>query len=436
MCIDTQEGVESDPSALTPELTALVLRGFDLGQSIIALHAPDDSLLFASGGFRDLFDLQPRCRTFQDMMRHCYAVRRGPKIDTDDIQAWLEMAGAKRRSQPDRAFEVDFIDGRFVWAREITFDGGYILLNMLDISHLKHSEQALRDAKVAEAKRFGMLELANRFEQSIAATVRAVSETARATGRAAAEISVATAKANANAIAVESIVTSAANTIAEVAHSTQELIRAVRHIEDSVSVQVDAVKLATDSSFGSGTAIAELEGHTEVVASFVGTIDAIARSSRMLALNATIEAARAGEAGRGFGVVAQEVKALATQTGNATGRIRSLIEAIQRGTGNTKGRIGDVGSAIGDVERAAEAITKVVAWQRQTAEDVDRCAAIAAADAGSVSVDTRSLQAAVAMTDACSAGLDRTVIELLEQSATLMQLTDEFAREVRAISTS
>lgn len=428
-----EHGAERDPFALTPELMTLVLRGFDIGNAVIALHGPGDEVLFASRGFRELFDMQPGCRTFGEMFRHCHAARRGPRIDSEDIEAWLEAADTKRRSRPDRAFEVDFIDGRFFWAREITFDGGHILLTMLDVSHLKRSEQALRDARVAEARRAGMIELANRFEESIAATVRAVSEAAHATGRAAEDIDRATAEANDNALAVESTVASAASTITEVARATQQLTASLEHIAASVSAQVGAVRNATESSRGSGEAIAGLERHTEAVASFVGTIDAIAGSSRMLALNATIEAARAGEAGRGFTVVAREVKGLAGQTGTATARIRGLIETIQDGTRETRSRIDDVAGAVREVESAAEAITQVVAQQKVIAQGVNRSAAQAAADAGSVGGDARALQDAVALTGACSSGLNQTVGDLIEQAAALTRLTDEFVRNLRTI---
>ena len=430
---EAEAGIERDPFALTSGSMALILHGFDVGRSVIALHGPDDRLLYASQGFRELYDLQPNARTFNDIVRHCHAARRGPKIDTDDIEAWLKMAGGKRRSHADRAFEVDFIDGRYFWAREITFDGGHLLFTMLDVSHLKQSEQALRETRVAEARQAGMIELANRFEESIAVTARAVSEAAQATARAAADIDRATVDANRNACAVESTVASAASTVAEVAQATRHLTTSLEHIADSVSAQVASVRNATSASRGSGDAMTQLERQTDAIASFVGTIDAIAGSSRMLALNATIEAARAGEAGRGFAVVAQEVKGLAGQTGTATARIRELIDTIQDGTRETRGRIGDVAGAIRNVEHAAEAITDVVERQRAIAEGVNSSAARAASDAGSVGGDTRALRDAVALTGACSSGLNHTVGELLEQAAALTRLTDDFVRNLRTI---
>jgi len=81
--------------------------------------------------------------------------------------------------------------------------------------------------------------------------------------------------------------------------------------------------------------ILELSEHTQQIGDTVGIVEDIAEQTNMLALNAAVEAARAGENGKGFSVVAGEIRKLADESKQATTKITSLIKAIQQGTNST-----------------------------------------------------------------------------------------------------
>jgi methyl-accepting chemotaxis protein len=97
-----------------------------------------------------------------------------------------------------------------------------------------------------------------------------------------------------------------------------------------VSKSVDEVREIAKTVQKSSDFVKDLGNQSEKIGEIVNVINEIADQTNLLALNAAIEAARAGEAGRGFAVVADEVKKLAERTGRSTQEIGSMIRHVVR----------------------------------------------------------------------------------------------------------
>jgi diguanylate cyclase (GGDEF)-like protein/PAS domain S-box-containing protein len=140
----------TDPGARhAPDPMSLLFEGISASNAPIAIFAPNDRLVIASSAFRAIYDLQPGEQTFETIIRHCHSAKRGVLVEATDIDQWLRMATGKRRSQVHRKFEIDLIDGRWFWALETTFNEGWIIMTMTDMTALKKTEADLRLARDA-----------------------------------------------------------------------------------------------------------------------------------------------------------------------------------------------------------------------------------------------------------------------------------------------
>jgi methyl-accepting chemotaxis protein len=147
--------------------------------------------------------------------------------------------------------------------------------------------------------------------------------------------------------------------------SINDISRQVTHAANIASRAVDMARQTDDTVQG-------LSKTASRIGEVVGLINDIASQTNLLALNATIEAARAGQAGRGFEVVASEVKSLAGQTAKATEEISEQITAVQRVAMEAIEAIKGIGGIIGEVNEVASAIAAAVEQQGAATLEITR----------------------------------------------------------------
>ena len=186
----------------------------------------------------------------------------------------------------------------------------------------------------------------------------------------------------------------AADSVESVSSATSELTQSISEIASKVASSAQMSRSAVDNAQRTRGDVEALSEKAQEIGKVLGLISDIAEQTNLLALNATIEAARAGEAGRGFAVVASEVKALAEQTGKATEQISVQINAIQDATNTSVASINDISEQITEMDTIAAAIASAIEEQSAATQEITRTVGIAASSTRSVSAEISSVREA------------------------------------------
>jgi methyl-accepting chemotaxis protein len=220
--------------------------------------------------------------------------------------------------------------------------------------------------------------------------------------------------------------------VQSVAGATEELGASIGEISQQATQANTVVGKAAEIAKNADQLVGQLSTGAAKIGDVIKLIRAIAEQTNLLALNATIEAARAGEAGRGFAVVASEVKTLASQTAKATEEIASQIGAIQGSTSEAVEAIRQISGVMGDIAGFTSSIAAAVEEQSASTQEIGRNVQQAAAGANELASSMTMVTEAIEETNKSASQVLDASGALTAQAGTLQKAVDEFLDRVAA----
>ncbi|MBB4305372.1 methyl-accepting chemotaxis protein [Rhodobium orientis] len=243
--------------------------------------------------------------------------------------------------------------------------------NLIERQRLQGEQAAMRE-KAEEEKRVAMAELADDFERNVGTIADAVSKAVSDLQSASRTMTSSSEETSGKAASVSRLSDETNGNVQSVASATEELASSVQEVGRQVAQSSEMSTRAVGEAQATVDRVNALSSAASRIGDIITLIQDIAEQTNLLALNATIEAARAGEAGKGFAVVASEVKTLAEQTAKATTEISEQIGEIQSTTSQSSEAIGTISSTITNLNDIASAIAAAVDEQSAATQEIAR----------------------------------------------------------------
>ncbi|MBO6674742.1 MAG: methyl-accepting chemotaxis protein [Rhizobiales bacterium] len=302
--------------------------------------------------------------------------------------------------------------------------------NMIEGRDLRASQAEEQADK--ERRQAVVLEAVEQFEAAATQSIGKVTQSASQMQQSAQSLSALAEDTSSKSTTVASSSEEATSNVQTVASAAEELSASIAEISRQVNESAEMSRSAVEQAKDTGDQVNSLVQAAQKIGEVVSLIQDIAEQTNLLALNATIEAARAGEAGRGFAVVASEVKGLAEQTSRATDQISGLITDIQSSTEASVTSIEAISEKIKSMDTIATAIASSVDEQGAATQEIASNVQQAAMGTQSVSSTISGVSQATQQTGAAATQVLGGSTELAKEAEDLKVNIDTFLRTIQA----
>jgi methyl-accepting chemotaxis protein len=289
-------------------------------------------------------------------------------------------------------------------------------------------------AEVRSRDELGRMAVAvNRARDGLRSTVTQLAGGAQDLGTSAHQLTGVTARIGESAreaAAQAGLVASAAGDVSgsvqSVAAGSDEMGASIREIAQNANDAAQVASSAVGVAQSTNETVAKLGTSSAEIGDVVKVITAIAEQTNLLALNATIEAARAGEAGKGFAVVASEVKDLAQETAKATEDISRRVETIQADTSSAVAAIGEISQIIQRINDYQVTIASAVEEQTATTAEMSRSIGEAAGGSSTIAANINGVAQSAEATSSTLIEADAAVSQLNRVAGDLRTVAERF----------
>ncbi len=410
----------------------------DNGRDVLAAYAPYDFLgtewmIYANT------DKNAVMAVVNEIKKHILMASAGALAVTALLAIWFSLtltapinrmvASMRKLADRDYATDVPSLDrgdeiGDMAKTVQVFKENGLRVQKME-----QEQEEMKREAELEKKSSMNML--ANDFDSRTSGIIQALASAAtemQATANQMTSSSSNTAQASA---LVAAAATEADSNVQTVASASEELSASSAEIAKQISSVAQKSTRASHEAETTSHEVSELNSLADSIGEVVGAIKGIAEQTNLLALNATIEAARAGEAGKGFAVVADEVKKLAMETAQKTEQIDERVGKIQHAIRSSVEAVQRIISDVRQIDEATTTVASAVEEQYAATAEIGRNVAEASTGTQQVAQTIISVQRNAEETGQAASTVLEAAGELARISTDLQEQVKEFLDEIR-----